>query len=40
LAALGARFTNADGDPIQLTGGGLRELTHIDLQDVDPRLQH
>lgn len=40
LAALGARFTNADGDPIQLTGGGLRELTHIDLQDFDPRLQH
>ncbi|EIY4752349.1 glycerate kinase [Vibrio cholerae] len=40
LAALGTRFTNADGDPIQLTGGGLRELTHIDLQDFDPRLQH
>ncbi|MCX9463899.1 glycerate kinase [Vibrio cholerae] len=40
LAALGARFTNADGDPIQLTGGGLRELTHIDLQDFDPRLLH
>ncbi|WP_217526727.1 glycerate kinase [Vibrio cholerae] len=40
LTALGARFTNADGDPIQLTGGGLRELTHIDLQDFDPRLQH
>lgn len=40
LAALGARFTNADGDPIQLTGGGLRELTHINLQDFDPRLQH
>lgn len=40
LAALGARFTNADGDPIQLNGGGLRELTHIDLQDFDPRLQH
>ncbi|MGO4093487.1 glycerate kinase [Vibrio cholerae] len=40
LAALGARFTNTDGDPIQLTGGGLHELTHIDLQDFDPRLQH
>ncbi|EJL3954348.1 glycerate kinase [Vibrio cholerae] len=40
LTALGARFTNADGDPIQLTGGGLRELTHIDLQDFDPRLQN
>ncbi|HGE6061703.1 TPA: glycerate kinase [Vibrio cholerae] len=40
LAALGARFTNVDGDPIQLTGGGLRELTHIDLQDFDPRLLH
>ncbi|AWB72631.1 glycerate kinase [Vibrio cholerae] len=40
LAALGARFTNADGDPIQLNGGGLRELTHINLQDFDPRLQH
>ncbi|EPP4079895.1 glycerate kinase [Vibrio cholerae] len=40
LAALGTRFTNADGDPIQLTGGGLRELTHINLQDFDPRLQH
>ncbi len=40
LAALGARFTNADGDPIQLTGGGLRELTHIDLHDFDPRLQN
>ncbi|MFO4685684.1 glycerate kinase [Vibrio cholerae] len=40
LAALGARFTNADGDPIQLTGGGLRELSNIDLQDFEPRLQH
>ncbi|RBM40555.1 glycerate kinase [Vibrio tarriae] len=40
LAALGAHFTNADGDPIQLTGGGLRELSNIDLQDFDPRLQH
>ncbi|ENM5763412.1 glycerate kinase [Vibrio mimicus] len=40
LAALGARFTNADGEPIQLTGGGLRELVNIDLSDFDPRLQH
>ncbi|ENM5738440.1 glycerate kinase [Vibrio mimicus] len=40
LAALGARFTNADGEPIQLTGGGLRELANIDLRDFDPRLQH
>ncbi|ENM5894346.1 glycerate kinase [Vibrio mimicus] len=40
LAALGARFTNADGEPIQLTGGGLRELANIDLSDFDPRLQH
>ncbi|EEY45496.1 glycerate kinase [Vibrio mimicus] len=39
LAALGARFTNADGEPIQLTGGGLRELANIDLRDFDPRLQ-
>lgn len=39
LAALGARFTNADGEPIQLTGGGLRELANIDLSDFDPRLQ-
>ncbi|ENM5727408.1 glycerate kinase [Vibrio mimicus] len=40
LAALGARFTNADGEPIQLTGGGLRELANIDLSDFDSRLQH
>ncbi|ENM5903268.1 glycerate kinase [Vibrio mimicus] len=40
LAALGVRFTNADGEPIQLTGGGLRELANIDLSDFDPRLQH
>ncbi|ENM5790385.1 glycerate kinase [Vibrio mimicus] len=40
LAALGARFTNADGEPIQLTGSGLRELVNIDLSDFDPRLQH
>ncbi|ENM5793603.1 glycerate kinase [Vibrio mimicus] len=40
LAALGARFTNADGEPIQLTGGGLRELANIDLSDFDPRLRH
>ncbi|MEH0371418.1 glycerate kinase [Vibrio mimicus] len=40
LAALGARFTNADGEPIQLTGGGLRELANIDLSEFDDRLQH
>ncbi|MGL4827816.1 MAG: glycerate kinase, partial [Vibrio sp.] len=40
LAALGARFSNAEGEPIQLTGGGLRELANIDLHDFDSRLQH
>lgn len=38
LAALGARFSNADGEPIQLTGGGLRELANIDVSELDPRL--
>lgn len=40
LAALGAQFTNAEGAPIQLTGGGLRELSNVDLSHFDPRLQH
>ncbi|MEI2565017.1 glycerate kinase [Vibrio metoecus] len=40
LAALGAQFTNAEGAPIQLTGGGLRELSKVDLSHFDPRLQH
>ncbi|KDO14545.1 glycerate kinase [Vibrio metoecus] len=40
LTALGAQFTNAEGAPIQLTGGGLRELSNVDLSHFDPRLQH
>lgn len=38
LAALGARFLDADGRPVGPGGGGLRELTTADLSGLDPRL--
>ncbi|MFD5112347.1 glycerate kinase [Streptomyces sp. NPDC058391] len=38
LAALGARFLDADGQPVGPGGGGLRELTTADLSGLDPRL--
>ena len=39
LGALGAKFLNASGGEIPLTGGGLADLAHIDLQGFDPRLK-
>ncbi|MGW2895723.1 glycerate kinase [Streptomyces sp. NPDC001212] len=38
LAALGARFLDADGEPIPPGGGGLAELVRADLSGLDPRL--
>ncbi|GGQ47379.1 glycerate kinase [Streptomyces ruber] len=38
LAALGARFLDADGKPVGPGGGGLRELATADLSGLDPRL--
>ncbi|MFF1417738.1 glycerate kinase [Streptomyces sp. NPDC058280] len=38
LAALGARFLDADGRPVGPGGGGLRELATADLSGLDPRL--
>ncbi|MGW4047916.1 glycerate kinase [Streptomyces sp. NPDC004721] len=38
LAALGARFLDADGEPIPPGGGGLAELVRADLTGLDPRL--
>ncbi|WP_142214938.1 glycerate kinase [Streptomyces sp. SLBN-118] len=39
LAALGARFLNADGEPVGPGGGGLRDLASADLSGLDPRLK-
>ncbi|MCX2971583.1 MULTISPECIES: glycerate kinase [Streptomyces] len=39
LAALGARFLDADGRPLAPGGGPLRELVHADLSGLDPRLK-
>ena len=36
LSALGARFTDADGQPIPLGGGGLGRLAHADLSALRP----
>lgn len=36
--ALGARFTNAAGREIGWGGGSLKDLEHIDLSGLDPRL--
>ncbi|MET8329967.1 glycerate kinase [Streptomyces sp. NPDC005181] len=38
LAALGARFLDADGKPVGPGGGGLAELAEVDLSGLDPRL--
>lgn len=38
LAALGARFLDADGEPVAPGGGGLAALASADLTGLDPRL--
>ncbi|KOV62331.1 glycerate kinase [Streptomyces sp. MMG1121] len=38
LAALGARFLDADGEPVPPGGGGLADLVRADLSGLDPRL--
>ncbi|MFI9340999.1 glycerate kinase [Streptomyces sp. NPDC052773] len=38
LAALGARFLDADGAPVPPGGGGLAALASADLSGLDPRL--
>ncbi|MFJ4918772.1 glycerate kinase [Streptomyces sp. NPDC088725] len=38
LAALGARFLDAEGRPVSAGGGGLRDLATADLSGLDPRL--
>ncbi|MEU0741521.1 glycerate kinase [Streptomyces sp. NPDC006134] len=38
LTALGARFLNAQGEPVAPGGGGLAELATADLSGLDPRL--
>ncbi|WP_123970731.1 glycerate kinase [Streptomyces sp. TLI_185] len=38
LSALGARFLDADGEPVPPGGGGLGELASADLSGLDPRL--
>ncbi|MFF4279501.1 glycerate kinase [Streptomyces kronopolitis] len=38
LTALGARFLDADGEPVAPGGGPLRELATADLSGLDPRL--
>ncbi len=38
LAALGARFLDADGAPVAPGGGPLRDLATADLSGLDPRL--
>ncbi|BDU38267.1 glycerate kinase [Vibrio nigripulchritudo] len=38
MAALGAKFLNQNGQPIALNGGGLSELSHIDLGDLNTKL--
>lgn len=38
LAALGARFLDADGQPVGPGGGGLRDLATADLSGLDARL--
>lgn len=38
LSALGARFLDADGEPVAPGGGGLADLASADLSDLDPRL--
>ncbi|MER7407216.1 glycerate kinase [Streptomyces sp. NPDC000070] len=38
LSALGARFLDADGEPVPPGGGGLAALASADLSGLDPRL--
>ncbi|KOV99553.1 glycerate kinase [Streptomyces sp. NRRL B-1140] len=38
LSALGARFLDADGEPVPPGGGGLARLVTADLSGLDPRL--
>jgi len=38
LTALGARFLDADGEPVAPGGGGLTGVTAADLSGLDPRL--
>lgn len=38
LTALGARFLDADGEPVGPGGGGLEDLATADLSALDPRL--
>ncbi|MFF7258960.1 glycerate kinase [Streptomyces sp. NPDC008159] len=38
LAALGARFLDAAGEPVRPGGGGLGDLVTADLSDLDPRF--
>ncbi|WP_307825589.1 glycerate kinase [Streptomyces sp. MBT33] len=38
LSALGARFLDADGEPVPPGGGGLDDLATADLSDLDPRF--
>lgn len=38
LSALGARFLDADGEPVAPGGGGLADLASADLSGLDPRL--
>jgi glycerate kinase len=38
LTALGARFLDADGEPVPPGGGGLADLARADLSGLDPRL--
>lgn len=38
LSALGARFLDADGEPVAPGGGGLGDLVTADLSGLDPRL--
>ncbi|MGW0815778.1 glycerate kinase [Streptomyces viridiviolaceus] len=38
LSALGARFLDADGEPVAPGGGGLASLASADLSGLDPRL--
>ena len=40
LTALGVRFTDANGQEIELSGGGLEQLAHIDASNLDPRPRH
>ncbi|KUN39894.1 glycerate kinase [Streptomyces longwoodensis] len=38
LSALGARFLDADGEPVPPGGGGLAQVARADLSGLDPRL--